>query len=131
VYTVTIGCQPTCTCPDHLHGRAGGRCKHILFVMLRVLKLEQTNPLVWQRALLKQEVRGPAGLKGAWPMPGLTARLCCSSIHNYSCHGSRRTSAWLKQGLAASEAQVLRHSMLGVARQYCVMAHVFPSSPAW
>lgn len=61
VYTVTISRQPTCTCPDHQSGRAGGRCKHILFVMLRVLKLEQTNPLVWQRALLTQEVRRPAG----------------------------------------------------------------------
>jgi hypothetical protein len=32
-------------------------CKHILFVMLRVLKLSTTNPLAWQKALLTKEVR--------------------------------------------------------------------------
>jgi SWIM zinc finger len=55
VYTVTVGQAPSCTCPD---AAKGNLCKHILFVMLRVLKLRQNNPLVWQKALLKSEVRG-------------------------------------------------------------------------
>ena len=57
VYTVTLAQQPGCTCPDFQ--RRGEPCKHMLFVMLRVLKLDSSNPLAWQKALLKQEVRGP------------------------------------------------------------------------
>ncbi|WIA41605.1 hypothetical protein OEZ86_008965 [Tetradesmus obliquus] len=53
VYDVTISRQPHCSCPDHAKGNL---CKHILFVMLRVLKLATNNPLVWQRALLTKEV---------------------------------------------------------------------------
>jgi uncharacterized Zn finger protein len=54
VYDVTISRRPHCSCPDHANGNL---CKHILFVMLRVLKLSTTNPLVWQKALLTKEVR--------------------------------------------------------------------------
>ncbi|KAL6776045.1 hypothetical protein ACKKBG_A19580 [Auxenochlorella protothecoides x Auxenochlorella symbiontica] len=54
VYSVTICRQPTCTCPDFLKGNL---CKHILFVMLRVLGLKSSDPLVWQRALLTDEVK--------------------------------------------------------------------------
>jgi hypothetical protein len=54
VYDVTISRHPHCSCPDHAKGNL---CKHILFVMLRVLKLSTTNPLVWQKALLTKEVR--------------------------------------------------------------------------
>eukprot|EP00878_Enallax_costatus_P008630 GHUV01009023.1.p1 GENE.GHUV01009023.1~~GHUV01009023.1.p1 ORF type:complete len:344 (+),score=82.61 GHUV01009023.1:103-1134(+) len=53
VYNVTISRHPHCTCPDHAKGNL---CKHILFVMLRVLKLATDNPLVWQKALLTKEV---------------------------------------------------------------------------
>lgn len=51
-YTVKVGCHPSCSCPDHAKGNL---CKHSLFVMLRVLRLAQDDPLVWQRALLKSE----------------------------------------------------------------------------
>lgn len=54
VYDVTISRHPHCTCPDHAKGNL---CKHILFVLLRVLKLSTSNPLVWQKALLTKEVR--------------------------------------------------------------------------
>lgn len=30
-------------------------CKHYLYVMIRVLRLDQNDPLVWQRALLTSE----------------------------------------------------------------------------
>ncbi|KAF6255345.1 hypothetical protein COO60DRAFT_1702876 [Scenedesmus sp. NREL 46B-D3] len=53
VYDVTISRHPHCSCPDHAKGNL---CKHILFVMLRVLKLSTSNPLVWQKALLTKEV---------------------------------------------------------------------------
>ena len=56
VYTVTISKNPHCSCPDHAKGNV---CKHILFVMLRAIRLPPDDPLVWQRALLKGEVPTP------------------------------------------------------------------------
>ena len=55
VYIVTVGKYPACTCPD-FHSK-GNLCKHYLFIMLRVLRLDQSDPLVWQKALLKTEVQ--------------------------------------------------------------------------
>ena len=40
VYTVSIKETPICTCPDHMVRRR--RCKHIYFVLLRVLKVKYT-----------------------------------------------------------------------------------------
>ena len=55
VYNVMIGQTPACNCPDY--GRKGNTsCKHVLFVFLRVLRVPSTNPVVWQAALLKQEL---------------------------------------------------------------------------
>ncbi|KAI5062160.1 hypothetical protein GOP47_0022699 [Adiantum capillus-veneris] len=53
VYTVKLSLLPSCTCPDHAKGNT---CKHILFVMLRVLKLPRDDPRVWQKALLPSEL---------------------------------------------------------------------------
>ncbi|KAK9823335.1 hypothetical protein WJX72_002022 [[Myrmecia] bisecta] len=53
VYTVTLSRQPTCTCPD---AAKGNLCKHQLFVMLRILRLDAKDPLVWQRAFLTPEI---------------------------------------------------------------------------
>ena len=53
VYKVTVSRHPSCTCPDF---QKGNFCKHLLFVMLRVIRLADTDPLVWQRALLTSEV---------------------------------------------------------------------------
>ena len=45
VYTVKVCRHPSCTCPDFNKGHL---CKHVLFVMMRVLKQPVTNPLIWQ-----------------------------------------------------------------------------------
>ncbi|XP_062507494.1 mitogen-activated protein kinase kinase kinase 1-like isoform X2 [Corticium candelabrum] len=50
-YKVMIGPQ-TCSCSRGLH------CVHLLFVMLRVLQVDQTNPLLWSRTLKNYEVNG-------------------------------------------------------------------------
>ena len=63
VYQVTVGRHPDCTCPDF---QKGNLCKHYLFVMLRVLRLDHHDPLVWQRALLKAEVL--SALPSAFPV---------------------------------------------------------------
>lgn len=54
VYDVTLSARVACTCPDF--GKARCACKHLLFVLLRVMQLPQDDPRVWQRALLPREV---------------------------------------------------------------------------
>ncbi|KAB5547144.1 SWIM zinc finger protein [Coniochaeta sp. 2T2.1] len=52
IYTVTIARQPTCDCP---HAKAGNQCKHVLYVMARVLRAKYEY--VYQLALLGSELR--------------------------------------------------------------------------
>ncbi|KAJ3071332.1 hypothetical protein HDU98_005497 [Podochytrium sp. JEL0797] len=52
-YTCSIKQRPECECIDFEMGK---NCKHILFVFLKVLKLDPTNPLVFQKALLSTEL---------------------------------------------------------------------------
>lgn len=54
VYTVILDSKPSCTCPDAARGNT---CKHFLFVMLRVLKLPQSDARVWQKAYLSSELQ--------------------------------------------------------------------------
>lgn len=44
---------PSCDCPD---ARKGNHCKHILFVMLKVLAVPQSSTLFYQKALLSSEL---------------------------------------------------------------------------
>jgi hypothetical protein len=53
VYTVTVRREPHCTCPDHAKGNL---CKHIIFVMLRVLGISADSNLWYQAALLQREL---------------------------------------------------------------------------
>ncbi|WVZ79830.1 hypothetical protein U9M48_027362 [Paspalum notatum var. saurae] len=46
VYTVTLSTAPACTCPD-----PAVPCKHILFVLLRVLGLSLDEACVWRQTL--------------------------------------------------------------------------------
>ncbi|XP_040381486.1 mitogen-activated protein kinase kinase kinase 1 [Oryza brachyantha] len=46
VYTVTLATTPACTCPD-----PAVPCKHILFVLLRVLGLSLDEACVWRQSL--------------------------------------------------------------------------------
>lgn len=53
LYTVTLCRVPNCDCPDHAKGNL---CKHILFVMLKVVGLPSDSDLVYQAALLTTEL---------------------------------------------------------------------------
>jgi hypothetical protein len=53
VYDVKIGQIPTCSCPDCAKGRL---CKHIIFVLVKVLHVPQDSELVYQDALLQCEL---------------------------------------------------------------------------
>ncbi|KAI0436001.1 hypothetical protein F4803DRAFT_543634 [Xylaria telfairii] len=52
IYKVHIAKVPSCNCP---HGREGNQCKHIIYVMARVLRARRN--LVYQLALLSRELR--------------------------------------------------------------------------
>ncbi|KAF3930961.1 hypothetical protein ABW19_dt0210631 [Dactylella cylindrospora] len=52
VYTVTLANIPTCNCPD---SKKNGTCKHILFVMSKVLRVRYN--LSYQAALLNSEIQ--------------------------------------------------------------------------
>ena len=53
VYTVVIQKLPSCSCPDHAKGNL---CKHILFVLLKVMSLDPNSPLIYQAAWLESEL---------------------------------------------------------------------------
>jgi hypothetical protein len=52
VYTVNIGLTPECDCP---HAKKGNQCKHIVYVMIRILKAQER--VAYQLALLGSELR--------------------------------------------------------------------------
>jgi hypothetical protein len=64
VYTVSIGLVPSCDCP---HAKKGNQCKHIIYVMLRVLKAREE--VAYQLALVSSELRDV--IKNAPPIPGV------------------------------------------------------------
>ena len=53
VYDVEIAKVPCCSCPD---AAKGNLCKHLLFVMLKVVGLRHNDPLVYQSAYLTEEI---------------------------------------------------------------------------
>jgi hypothetical protein len=54
VYKVGIQRVPHCTCPDHAKGNL---CKHILFVLLKVMAVPSHSPLVYQSAWIGSELK--------------------------------------------------------------------------
>lgn len=60
VYKVVIGKDPRCECADY--GKRGGNpCKHIFFILHRVLKVSRENPSLWQKRLITKEVESVFG----------------------------------------------------------------------
>lgn len=64
VYTVNVGLVPSCDCP---HAQKGNQCKHIIYIMLRVLKAREE--VAYQLALLSTELREL--IKNAPLIPGV------------------------------------------------------------
>lgn len=53
VYNIEIKKLPSCTCPDFERGHL---CKHIIFVMVKVLHVPRKSELIFQKALMKTEL---------------------------------------------------------------------------
>lgn len=67
VYDVTIDSKVQCSCPDFIKGNL---CKHVLFVMLKVLRVGQRDPVLVQKGLLQEELfrifqEAPRNVRGA------------------------------------------------------------------
>ncbi|CAI2177286.1 691_t:CDS:2 [Funneliformis geosporum] len=69
VYTIMISHMPNCTCPDFLKHKF---CKHIIFVYLRVLRINRDSSHIYQNALLSEELRSI--FANAAPDPTVLAR---------------------------------------------------------
>ncbi|EER88508.1 mitogen-activated protein kinase kinase kinase 1 [Sorghum bicolor] len=71
VYTVTLSTAPACTCPD-----PAVPCKHILFVLLRVLGLSLDEACVWRQTLRPCQVARLVGTPTTYPdvLAGARAR---------------------------------------------------------
>ena len=54
VYKVTIGPEGNCDCPDHAKGNL---CKHVLFVLLKVFRLDPNSYLIYQAAWVPSELQ--------------------------------------------------------------------------
>ena len=70
------------TCPD-FKIRKGNICKHYLYVMLRVLRLRQDDPLVWQKALLLSEAEEVSTFRTCSHVPSLHASRPSSSAYMF------------------------------------------------
>lgn len=75
LYTVIIGLVPECDCP---HAKKGNQCKHIIYVMLRVLKARED--IAYQLALTSSELR--TVFHHAPPIPSATVDPSSSSSND-------------------------------------------------
>jgi hypothetical protein len=53
IYKIIIGRLVSCSCPDF---QKGNLCKHVLFVMIKVVGLSRESPLIFQVALVESEL---------------------------------------------------------------------------
>lgn len=100
VYDVDIGPIPNCTCPDH---QKGNLCKHILFVLLKVMALDAHSHLIYQAAWTPSELHSMFA-----QMKARFANVSGAVIANRQV---QETFAKLSQGLDAEDTKS------GVARK--------------
>jgi hypothetical protein len=81
VYTQHIGHVPSCDCP---HAKKGNQCKHIVYVMLRVLKAQEITAC--QLALTSSELRDL--FRHAAPIP--SAASGTDAQHDAEMYGNRK-----------------------------------------
>ncbi len=99
VYNVIIQRVPRCNCPDHTRGHL---CKHILFVLLKVMRVPADSPLIYQTAWIDTELREM--------FEGMRDRFMHVSGGILASRGVQETYAKLKSGEAVP-------SVTGVTRR--------------
>ena len=87
-YTVSIGTTPSCTCEDFMKSRMVEICKHLIWVYVVVLGVNEKDDTLQQAALTEQEVRSifqRAPPPCTQPKPALgKKRLVSKSSTNYA-----------------------------------------------
>ncbi|WIA35392.1 hypothetical protein OEZ86_003838 [Tetradesmus obliquus] len=92
-FKVALGNQPTCSC-RHSAAQPHEPCVHLLFIMLRVMRLAADNPLLWQSALTDRELQEL-----------LDGRLSSSSRGSAGRAAGRRTSSSSSSSSSSSGKQ--------------------------
>jgi hypothetical protein len=55
LYKIVMGPSPSCNCPDAMKGN--NPCKHSLFVRIKVLKIDDNDPMMWQVGYTDEELK--------------------------------------------------------------------------
>ncbi|KAL3803444.1 hypothetical protein ACHAWO_003599 [Cyclotella atomus] len=108
VYEVTIQKVPHCSCPD---AAKGNLCKHLLFVMLKVVGLPANNQLVYQSAYLSEELDHI--------FSRLQARLQLLGRDVVANEEVQKVHAVMKNGIEAEEKSVARKEVSGADCPIC------------
>jgi hypothetical protein len=53
IYTCKFCAEPSCNCPDF---KRGGRCKHLFFIYLRVMRMSADDPLLAQKSFTEEDL---------------------------------------------------------------------------
>lgn len=79
VYNIEIKKLPSCTCPDFERGHL---CKHIIFVMAKVLHVSRRSNLLYQRALLETELAKIFANAPVAPQSDVLANTAATAAYN-------------------------------------------------
>ncbi|KAJ1963057.1 hypothetical protein IWQ62_003338 [Dispira parvispora] len=110
MYQVTITHLPNCSCIDF---RMGNHCKHILFVMMKIIRLPAGSPLIYQKAWLTNELEDM--FKTMVPDPAALADTkLVQAYERYRNPDSAPAEEMANEGGDASQPQV---SSFGVRRR--------------
>ncbi|KAJ1652722.1 hypothetical protein IWQ61_007009 [Dispira simplex] len=110
MYKVTIAHLPSCNCMDF---RMGNHCKHILFVMMKIIRLPAESPLVYQKAWLTSELEDM--FKTMIPDPAALASAdVVQAYERYRNPDSAQAKEMVSQDVDANQPEV---SQFGVRRR--------------
>ncbi|CAM0910325.1 unnamed protein product [Alopecurus aequalis] len=123
VYTVTLATTPACTCPD-----PAAPCKHILFVLLRVLGLSLDEACVWRQTLRPCQV---ARLVGSPTYPEVLAGpRARERFHQLWSAQAAAAASKAEQRRQEASAASSGHRLDGAACPVCLEEMAPPSAEA-
>lgn len=102
VYTVTIAKTPSCNCPDF--AKRGDLCKHLIFVLVKVIGIRKDDPLAFQKAYVSSELQEIFGrvlnrpeLGGEGVMANARVRLSYAKLQDESGEASEKKEEGTKR----------------------------------
>lgn len=104
VYSIKLTNLPSCNCPDNTKGH---HCIHILFVLLKVLKVSPSDPILYQRALLTSELEGIYKSAPLAPAQAYARRKASSSSSSSAADQDLRSQCGICYEALAGKAEEL------------------------